>query len=145
MQVKPEMLPKSVHAWLDAIGLDRVLRIVEKYGGTLLYVPVQIDAGHPLARLIGPVAAKKLSEICRADDMRGDSVLVPKCEAALRSVRDQQILEELEAKLSVSHIAREHGIHLRTVWRIKRRLEEKRRDEFERQQGQLFGGCKADE
>lgn len=57
-------LPRSPAelAWLtDCVGADAALRLIERHGGTRIYVPREVNQGTPLAIEIGLDPARALS------------------------------------------------------------------------------------
>lgn len=130
-RVSPDHLPASVTELVDVVGMDAALAIVDARGGIAFYVPMTAQPGHWLATLIGMIALEKLAAY-----YQGDEIEVPRCAAALRAVREQQIAAEHAAGDSNATLARRYGYTERGIRKLRRRVEvEQERDEL---QGGLF-------
>lgn len=107
-------LPSSLDDWIDRIGLEPVWRLVQRYGGTPLYIPTpeRFDPDHEVAQLIGYEPALELCRLIR----HGDYVLVPNCRGALRLAQTRRMLKDLETD-SIDTVALRYGVHRRTVFR----------------------------
>lgn len=131
--ISVEALPESLQEVAGLIGLPATMRIIERWGGTRLSVPVRADdAAHPLARVIGVPAMQQLSE-----RMGGLTLNVPSCALARRRARDAEIRRRYAAGETAAALAREHGITERHVWRIVASGAGRPRP----RQGSLFGRC----
>lgn len=108
-----QLLPKRLRDFVRLIGLPATLKLVERYGGTRLYVPANPHAEHPLAVLIGLDKLQALSSVYAMEDHFD----IPKAERALRHLRDQQIREAYKTR-SASALAREHGLTERQIFNI---------------------------
>jgi hypothetical protein len=75
-----ELLEPVLREFIDVASLRATLLIVEAYGGTRLQVPKELDADHPLARLVGLQEARQI-----ARRFGGDRPLVPKALRALNA------------------------------------------------------------
>jgi hypothetical protein len=105
----------KVEELIAILGLPTAIRLAQQFGGRRCYVPYRshIHEDHPIARVIGHEAARKLAE-----EWRGLNIGVPKCLAQLRRERDRAIRAEHRAQVPVSKIAEKYGICERTVWQI---------------------------
>jgi hypothetical protein len=123
-------LPAAIRDWVDLIGLEAVWRIVQRWGGTPLYIPTPERLGyeHELAQHVGYERAQML---CR-HIQHGDYVLVPLCRDALRGAKRRQMLDELKHD-SPDIVARRHGLHRRTIFRLLREAgaDRRQRDLFD--------------
>ncbi len=107
-------LPASLAEIIDAIGIAAALKLVERYGGTRVYVPSEetITVTHPLACAIGLEAARKLARV------RGREYLdVPRCAAYVRAIRNAAIRDGL-AEASAAELARQYCTTRRNIFRI---------------------------
>ena len=108
-----QLLPKRLRDFVRLIGLPATLKLVERYGGTRLYIPANPHAEHPLAQLIGLDKLQALSSVYALEDHFD----IPKAERALRHLRDQEIREAYKTR-SASALAREHGLTERQIFNI---------------------------
>lgn len=108
-----QLLPKRLREFVRLVGLAATLKLVERFGGTRLYVPARPHADHPLAALIGLDKLEALSGVYAAEDHFD----IPKAERSLRHLRDQQIRAEYATK-SAGQLAREHGLTERQIFNI---------------------------
>lgn len=128
-------LPPVIRELERAIGLVLAMRLVDKYGGTKVYVPKSAELGgeHPLVELLGADAARALTE-----DRGGEWLGVPRCAAMLRGRRDREVLSRYERDgKSARAIALEFQVTERTVWRILGRSDLTSGDEAEVSSRQL--------
>lgn len=120
------LLPPSIHEVAAVIGMPATLQLVERFGGTTLPLPkganrLGISALKALAKQIGDVPAQALAHHCA-----GEPLYIPKCDAALRRIRDLTICERFEAAVRegttanriVADLAREYKLTDRWVWNI---------------------------
>jgi hypothetical protein len=76
------------------IGAEAALKLAREYGGVRLYVPQTMRSGHPIARLIGPVAAQALCdwrpgeqlELPTLYAMRAKKAMIIKAEGSNRAI-----------------------------------------------------------
>jgi Mor family transcriptional regulator len=109
-----EDLPALLREVAELIGLPAALRLVEHYGGTLLYVRQNPTADYELVEVIGMKAARRL-----ADHFGLEQLEVPRCAEALRALRDREICRlYLEEDWTAGRLARKYGLTMRQVWRI---------------------------
>lgn len=106
-------LPESLHQVVELIGLAATLRLVEHYGGLIkLYVPLEIDPDHHLARNLGVASARKLAVYYGGDELRN----IPRCVNGLRRIRDSDIRSRRHE--GAARLALEFGLTERQVWTI---------------------------
>ena len=107
-------LPPTIARIAELIGLQAALRLVEKFGGTRIYIPEELPTpDHVLAKTIGYGEANAL---CAA--FARDWLSVPRCTDRLRAQRDNQIRQEYDGGRSVRELAREYEMTERNIWRI---------------------------
>ena len=112
-EVSTELLPAVLREFVRLIGLQATMKIVHAFGGRRLYVPVNPNPEHRLAKLIGLENLEHLSSIYGAEDHFD----IPKAERALRHLRDTKIRSEYGPK-SASALAAEHHLTERQIWNI---------------------------
>ena len=113
LSIDPELLPESVREMAEVIGLEAALGVVRRFGGTRLWLPLVVEADHPLAREIGLAQAKRLGEYYRLE-----SITVPSCKGAFRVLRNERITRRYRAGETAAVLAREYGLHERMIWQI---------------------------
>lgn len=99
----------------DACGLAAALRLAADFGGTEIYVPLKMTAGHKLINSLGRDAAETLAGL-----YGGDTILIPMGPTTTISRVRAAVREHLAAGVkSATQIARAAGCHTRTVFRHK--------------------------
>lgn len=107
------LLPGVLREIEPLIGMAATLRLVEAYGGVRLYVPRQMHARHPLARLLGLDAAQRLAEMFGGEEHFD----IPRAVAIARQVRNRQLRSERNEK-SQRELALQYGLTERQVRNI---------------------------
>lgn len=99
---------------VKTLGLPAALRLVERFGGTRVYLPRPevVSEEHPLARVVGLEAAQHL---CRL--WPSDKVMIPMAAQFLREERDRALVRDAQDH-TVPQLARKYEIHERSVYRI---------------------------
>lgn len=114
-----EYLPASIKELLKSLEVATVYALIEEYGGTRIIVPKIATEEHELARLIG---FAELKTFCY---LFGGSVFdCPRCLKALNTLRDNEMLADKRAGLTLAELARKHGITERGVSKALRRVEQ---------------------
>lgn len=110
------VLPGVLEDIAEAAGIDAALKLAEAFGGTELVIPAahRVCADHQLAKIVGLDAARKICELW----VRG-TVLIPGGPANGRTKQQMLMRQRLLEGVSASLVAKEVGVHLRTVWRMK--------------------------
>lgn len=106
-------LPELVLELEELIGLSAALVIVERWGGTRLFVPERLTAEHRLVAAIGWEAAEQVVSIYAGDYLR-----VPRCAAMLRAKRNAELRARHAKGESAATLAREYAMTERNVWLI---------------------------
>lgn len=120
-EIDINILPGVLREMTDLIGLPATMQIVQRHGGTRLWVPALIETlapDHKLVKLVGMAAARTLSE-----QYGGETLEIPKAERALRAIRDKAIREQWPAK-SQSQLATEYNLTERQVRTILSSIEQ---------------------
>lgn len=121
-------LPPSLADLVRLIGFAATLKLVERFGGGRLYVPLEqhLTEQHPIVRAIGKEAARKL-----ARDRKTEILEIPRAVAYMRVVRDRLMREQYETR-SASELAREYGMTRRNVfYRVGAANDDEQGDLFE--------------
>jgi hypothetical protein len=99
---------------VKAAGVDAALALIEKFGGSRVYIPVKPKDNHPIVRIGGRAAADAIA------DAYGSSVLIfPKRGFEDRRLR---VLSALRNGASVNEAVKASGLSFRQVQRIKAEL-----------------------
>lgn len=120
-EIDINILPGVLREMTGLIGLPATMQIVQRHGGTRLWVPALIETlapDHKLVKLVGMAAARTLSE-----QYGGETLEIPKAERALRAIRDKAIREQWPAK-SQSQLATEYNLTERQVRTILSSIEQ---------------------
>ncbi len=112
-EISVELLPPKLQEFVRLIGVAATLKMVEKYGGLRIYIPVKATPDHEFAKLIGVENLAKLGKVFGLED----HFQLPKAQAALRALRDTKIATEYGPK-SVRTLAAEYRLTERGVWAI---------------------------
>lgn len=118
---------------IEVVGEPAALALVQAMGGTRFYVREHIPEDSPIAEAIGLEAAQILASHI-ATGIGGLAVEIPRGPAGQMAQYRRRLLERAATPgLTESEIAREMGVHGRTVRRARARLRERDDD-----QGSLF-------
>lgn len=104
-----QLLEPLLQDWVRLIGITATMALVEHRGGTRLSIARAAAENFDLRQLIGVRHAATLGK-----HYGNERHYVPKALRALRKVRDQAILIDLQSK-SVPQVARLHRVCERTV------------------------------
>lgn len=106
-------LPESLHRLERMIGVEACLKLVERYGGRNVYVPVLGHCSQNLRELIGTENERVLSE------MYGGTLLyIPVCREYRNAKRNQKIIAARREGKSVQRIAETFKLSERWVRKI---------------------------
>lgn len=123
----------------EVAGVEAVLALCDRYGGTQVNVPRVAGPDHWLTQCVGAEAAAAICHymtVTDADDhSRGArGVLIPRGPMALTRQAKQRLVRELQAGTSVREAARRAGLTERTAWYAKAALKGTKKSD----QGSLF-------
>lgn len=122
-KIDEKILPYVVQDISNLIGLGLALKLVEHYKGTSMWIPSQFRPDYHLVYIIGHEAMIKLIEA-----YGGERLEIPKCDDAVRAVRNFKICE---SDKSQSQLAHEYNLTVRQIRNIQCDIEDDR-------QGDLF-------
>lgn len=106
-------LPDSVRILIKIIGFEKAMQLVNRFGGTQVYIAKVANPSCPVAKLIGIDSLKKISkEYCA-----GSYLNIPKANALQIALRNQEI-RELKKTLSNREIAIKLNLSSRQITRI---------------------------
>ncbi len=113
-QVPIELLPPLLHAFVERIGVQATMDLVQRLGGVRIYIPTpdRCTEDHPIAQIIGLSNLQAL-----ADEFGGQQHFqLPVAKAALLAVRNAQIARDalylsarqiaLKYRLTEGHVGR---------------------------------------
>ncbi|MCM2318083.1 MAG: hypothetical protein NDI93_01995 [Pseudomonas sp.] len=125
------LLPKQLLEISEAIGLPAAQRLVEELGGTTWPVAkgvrrLGIIRHEALKEVVGETAANIMAE-----RWANVPLYIPKCDVALRRVRDleinqqfvQGVREGISANTLVAELARTYKLSDRSIWKILKQPE----------------------
>lgn len=125
------LLPRQLLEIADAIGLPAAQRLVEGLGGTTWPVAkgvrrLGIIRHEALKEVVGETAANIMAE-----RWANVPLYIPKCDAALRRMRDleinrqyvQGVREGISANTLVAELARTYRLSDRSIWKILKQPE----------------------
>lgn len=113
MSIETDLLPESMADLVDIIGLPAVLRLMEAFGGTELWVPERLFYNHKLLEALDGEAAQSLCEY-----MAGSRIRVPRGAAIIREVRNRAIRRERHQGAKLDELALRYKITDRHVLTI---------------------------
>lgn len=122
VRVAHEHLPEQAQQIHDLVGLESMVRLVNKWGGCHLDFPRYRESFstsvvvHALADELGWADANKLAEM-----FQGSRLHVPKCQKALRKMTESQIKAEMDKGTPAHVLARKFNLTERSIWRIAKR------------------------
>ena len=100
---------------LEAVGEDAMLRLVERAGGTRIWIGRPPGEGHRLTEAVGQQAALKIHARLAAEHIK--QIDVPVMAARLQKARRCRILAMRGERIKVADIARALGLTERGVWK----------------------------
>lgn len=109
--LNPEQMPASMRRLVMAIGETAALKLVERYPGIAIKVPMRARPEHPLCDLLGPVAFAKLVQ-----EAGKEVLLIPNF--AVRKLRHQRVRQLLVEGKTRAEIARDLSYSERHVYNI---------------------------
>ena len=113
-QVDITLLPASLQALIDCIGLECAYRMTCRYGGRPKYIPKQARRTS-LTQVLPPQA---LAELIKR--YAGTALEIPKVDHFERQLRNQHIKQATQQGCSRSVLADRYGLSLRQIGNIRR-------------------------
>ena len=108
-------LPPMLADLATTIGTAATLKLLDRFGGTRLYVPGRVGDEHPLVFAIGKEAADKLVAVYGRE-----RIDVPRASEMWRASRDADIRDRYRAGETAAELARYYQVTERTIYRILR-------------------------
>ena len=107
------MMPGSTQEIAEVVGDDNVMKLVEEYGGTRIFIPRNMGVQHKLAKLLGFENARILS-----NTFGGETLTVARCSNLLRYQRNKEICTKYDAGVGVRALARRYEVTERHIYSI---------------------------
>ena len=112
-----ELLPPGTREIAETIGLPATLKAVNAWGGSSVWIPaewkVEALTVQRLIVVLGEEAAHALWGV-----YRNSSIDIAKCDAAIRVLRDQEIVERRAQGETVTKLALMNGLTERQIYSI---------------------------
>lgn len=108
------LLPHSLQALIECIGLDNTYLLTCAFGGRPKYIPKHRQR----TKLADVLPAEALDELIKR--YAGMALEIPKADHFQRQLRNQQIQQESANGLSRSLLADKYGLSLRQIGNIRR-------------------------
>ncbi|MCY1220865.1 Mor transcription activator family protein [compost metagenome] len=124
-QVK-ELLPRQILEIADIVGLPTAMRLVDELGGTSWEFAQGANRnGMIKVAALGDILGEEAAELLTSR-LGGDKIYIPQCSAALRRLRDLEIVRQFEqgvregatANTVVAELARAYKLSDRRIWDI---------------------------
>ena len=100
------------------VGFSATVRLAAHYGGRDLYVPREVSELHPIAKLIGVSALRRLCSEFPA----GERIAVPTLNFAEIELRNKEILDMIRDGKTVVEIVGKTGLTKRRVEQLRKSL-----------------------
>lgn len=118
------LLPEAVLDMIDVIGFEAAEKLVKSLGGVTFFIGKGVQNTPRLKMLeavIGVDATLALIEV-----FGGDSVYIPRCDAALRHLRNQRLISDVNEavangtsiSMALLELCPKYGISDRLAWDI---------------------------
>lgn len=121
IKIDEKILPLVIQDLIHLIGWEATMTLVGHYKGTSMWVPSVYRPDHILVKLIGHEATIKLMTA-----YVGEQFEIPKCDGAMRTVRNFKICE---SDKSQAQLAREYNLTVRQIRNIQNDMPEDDRQE----------------
>ena len=121
-------LPSIIREIADVAGLDAAMALAESYGGTIVYIPHRVGAKHWLVDAVGRKAADAICAHYRILDADGRAVglrlQIPLAGTGVMAKAIRRLAKLLETgTVTPPRAARLCGVHDRTAWRVKAKMQ----------------------
>lgn len=118
-----EHLPEVAQRIHDRVGLECLVRVVNRWGGCHLDFPAYRES-FPTSAVVKDLADEvgQRDAFILAEMFQGTRLQVPLCGRAVRKMVEAEIRAALDKDTPAHVLARKHGTTERTIWRIAKRL-----------------------
>lgn len=110
------LVPEALRPFAEATSVDAVMKLVAAFGGTVVYIPHQVEVrGRPtrLAEVLGPELLETLIDLYGHGNFE-----VPRCARLLKHHRNRMMSDARLAGKTIAELAKQFGLHHRTVRRV---------------------------
>ena len=126
--MKYSWLPPMLADVAEAAGLDAALALATAAGGRRVTIPARAKNGHWLVEAVGREAADKICAHFRTINADGREtgarqIVIPMGPGSVVKAAKRQLARNIEAGMTVRKAAQAAGMHERTGFRVKRRLD----------------------
>lgn len=112
-------IPDSIRDYIELCGLEATMGLVAAFGGRQIVVPVGRVKGATRAALVRAMGVDAAELFMKR--YGGEYLTVAKCAAALRDIRDRQIVDDFNGGMSAARLAEKYGMCERNIkYRLKR-------------------------
>lgn len=108
-----ETAPLGLRELRTMLGAQAAVQLAHAYQAKPLYVPRNIEVGHPLVRLLGPDLARRLVQ-----ERGGERITIPGLASLRRQLRDDRIRSEHGQGVSLTELAQRYTLTLRRITQI---------------------------
>lgn len=109
------LLPESLQEMAEHIPVEAVIRLVERFGGTLLCIPKRLPGQCELTDAVGLEAAAKLVAV-----YGGENLDIPRACRMIRAVRNREIVRRRREGAPLKDLARAFAMTMRNITHILR-------------------------
>lgn len=109
-------MPLSFRELVRVIPMRMLWKLAEALGGARVYVPKQPNASSRLSSVLDPASFAALTALHGAE-----CIEIPRAAAMRRVFRDREMMKLRAAGHSAAKVARDFGVHPRTVFHVARR------------------------
>lgn len=95
------------------IGSKSLVKLIDKFGGSRIHIPLYVTTDHKLALLLGMESFSQLSAYCG-----GELVYIPKQTSSNLGIRNERMRQKYAAGDKVVSIAMEEGVSERHAYHI---------------------------
>lgn len=110
------MVPKMVVEWIDLMGVNPAMALVNSYPGMQIKVPVGLNDGltkQRLVRILGLKAAEAF-----IDRHGGEHLTIPRCAGLMRSQRNAKIIAAYDGGETLNELALAYGLSVRQLRKV---------------------------
>ncbi len=89
-----ELLPTIIVEIANLVGMSKTMQLVQAFGGTDLTMPIGVENSMTEQALISAVGEETAQLLM--ENYGGDRLYIPRCEVALRDLRNNRLMAELK-------------------------------------------------
>ncbi|WP_235726579.1 Mor transcription activator family protein [Methylocaldum szegediense] len=111
------MLPDSLKALREHLSLKQILRLVEEFGGSKVYIP-DADSSNIEQSALAQALGLEIAQALATSDYRGGYFWVPKADGLARAVRNIEIARLRKEGASIASLSRLFRLTDRQVYGV---------------------------